>query len=120
MAGLTRRLQRARALGRGCGWLWALGPAALCLMSDPSMASRPTRGQPVASGVSVGVGAGAGEADAPGRPRTPAEATAQHAETVRKCRLLSVAAVRDECLREAQRTLERELERLRRGAGAGR
>lgn len=67
-------------------------------------------------GISVGVG-GPGESV---RPRTLAEATAQHAETVRKCRLLSVAAVRDECLREAQRTLEREFERLRRSAGAGR
>ena len=46
-------------------------------------------------------------------PRSVAEAEAQHAETVRKCAELPVAAVRGECLREAKRTLERETARLR-------
>jgi len=46
-------------------------------------------------------------------PRTLTEAAAQHAETVRKCAELPVAAVRQECLREAKRVLDREVARLR-------
>lgn len=64
-----------------------------------------------ASGVSVGVG----EAQAPALPRNVAEAEAVHAETVRKCQLLGVEAVRKECIRQAQRTLERDLARLKQG-----
>ena len=60
------------------------------------------------------VGAGAGSA--PSLPTTIAEAEARYAETAHKCRLLSVAAVRDECLREAKRALDRDLERLKRGS----
>ena len=54
------------------------------------------------------------------RNQTLAQAAADHAETVRKCRLLTVAAVRDECLREAQRTLEREQARLKAPQEGGR
>lgn len=59
---------------------------------------------------------GAAGPDAPGRSKTLAEVEADYTETVRKCRLLNVAAVRDECLRQAQRTLDHERARLRRAA----
>ena len=39
---------------------------------------------------------------------TPARAMAQHHETLRKCWRLEVAAVRDECQRQAQRTLDQQ------------
>lgn len=99
------------------GILLMLAPAAWHAGADGSMAIRSTPPPEAgASGMRVGVG-GPGEAR---RPNTPAEAAADHAETVRKCRLLSVKAVREECMRQAQRTLEQELERLRRGSGTGR
>lgn len=78
---------------------------------------RPSTSALEAGAPDVGVG-GPGQSR---RPGTPAEAVADHAQTVRKCRLLSVKAVREECLRQARRTLEQELERLRRGTtGTGR
>jgi len=63
---------------------------------------------------------GAGSAHEPTPPATEAEARRAFAETASKCRQLQTAAVRDECLRQAQRDLDRELQRLRRGpAGSG-
>lgn len=55
---------------------------------------------------------GTGSAPEPAAPATEAEARRVYAETVRKCSQLQVAAVRDECLRQAQRDLDRELQRL--------
>jgi hypothetical protein len=56
---------------------------------------------------------GIGSAPEPAVPATEAEARRVFAETARKCRQLQVAAVRDECLRQAQRDLDRQLQRLR-------
>jgi hypothetical protein len=107
----------------GWGWVRRIGillmiaPAAWHAGADRAMATRSISPlEAGASGARVGVG-GPGESR---RPGTLAEAAADHAETVRKCRLLSVKAVREECLRQAQRTLEQALERLHRGTGAGR
>lgn len=55
-------------------------------------------------------GVGAGQAEL---PRTEAQARAIYDETVRKCHLLGVSAVRDECLRQANRDLQLNLRRLR-------
>jgi hypothetical protein len=57
---------------------------------------------------------GTGSAPDQAVPATEAEARRVFAETARKCRQLQVAAVRDECLRQAQRDLDRELQRLSR------
>ena len=74
----------------------------------------------MASAQTAALQVGAGRPAVPERPPTVAAAQAEHAETVRKCRLLSVAAVRDECLRQAQRTLDGELLRLQAKPGASR
>ncbi len=74
----------------------------------------------LASAQTAALQVGAAGSAVPERPPTVAAAQAEHAETVRKCRLLSVAAVRDECLRQAQRTLDGELLRLQAKPGASR
>lgn len=61
----------------------------------------------------------AGAAPEPAPPETEAEARNVYAERARKCRQLPTAAVRDECLRQAQRDLDRELQRLRQVGPAG-
>ena len=105
-----------------CIGLWLLlGPVVLNPQGAAAMPTTPKaqHTDPAGSRVEVGVG-GPGDSKAPGLPRTLAQAAADHAETVRKCRLLTVAAVRDECLREAQRTLEREQARLKAPQEGGR
>ena len=63
---------------------------------------------------------GTGSTHEPTPPATEAEARGVFAETASKCRQLQTAAVREECLRQAQRDLDRELQRLRHGsAGSG-
>ena len=93
-------------------------PAALSLLaaSEPMAESpRASLPSPRAASIQVGVGRPA----VAERPRTAAAAQAEHTETVRKCHQLSVAAVRDECLRQAQRTLNGELARLQGKTCAG-
>ena len=83
----------------------------LALLTVCAQAVDTSGGADAASGPATGIGGPAGSAT----PRTLAEAEARYAETVRKCGQLSVAAVREECLREAARTLERDRSRLRDG-----
>ena len=72
---------------------------------------------PLGAQPAVGASAAApGENDAPRQPASLAEAEADHAETLRKCGLLQVAAVREECERNAAATLQRQ--RLRFAATA--
>jgi len=61
------------------------------------------------------VGSARGTADAPAR--TLAEAEARHAEALRRCHRVAVAAVRAECRREAGRALARDRARLARRGG---
>lgn len=61
----------------------------------------------------LGVASGTGQASQSSRPTTVAEARAAYDETVRKCDALTIASVRAECLRQAKRQLDLELERLR-------
>ena len=99
--------------------LITLLPAAL----SPLAASEPMAETPRASLSSVHASAmqvGTGGSAVPERPKTVAAALAEHTETVRKCQQLSVAAVRDECQRQAQRTLDGELARLQAKPGASR
>ena len=99
--------------------LITLLPAALSSLA----ASEPMAESPRASLSSVHASAmqvGAGGSAVPERPRTVAAAQAEHSETVRKCQQLSVSAVRDECQRQAQRTLDGELARLQAKPGASR
>ena len=83
----------------------------LALLTGCAQACDTSGGAYGASGPATGTG-GPGESVP---PRTLAEAEARFAQTVDKCRQLSVAAVREECLREAARTLERDRSRLREG-----
>ncbi len=64
-------------------------------------------------GAALGVATGTGRAADDNRPATVAEARAAYDETVRKCDALTIASVRAECLRQAKRQLDLELERLR-------
>ena len=99
--------------------LITLLPAALISLA----AIEPMAESPRASPCFVGASAmqvGAGGPAVPQRPRTVSAAHAEHTETLRKCQQLSVAAVRDECQRQAKRTLDGELARLQVQPGASR
>lgn len=61
----------------------------------------------------LAAGASAASAgDTPRQPASLAEAEADYAETMRKCRLLQLAAVRAECERQAASTLQQQRMRL--------
>ena len=99
--------------------LIALLPAALIPLAATEPMAEPPRASPCfvsASAMQVGAGGPA----VPQRPRTVSAAHAEHTETLRKCQQLSVAAVRDECQRQAKRTLDGELARLQVQPGASR
>jgi hypothetical protein len=59
-----------------------------------------------------GPGVGVGKGHEPARPTSLAEAEAEHARLVRKCEELTVTAARRECIRQAQRNLQLDRERL--------
>ena len=62
-----------------------------------------------ADGLSVSAGTHTGaDTDRPVPPPTPAQAMAQHHDALRKCWRLDVAAVREECQRQARRTLDQQ------------
>lgn len=96
--------------GLGAALITLLQAALSPLAATVPMAESPRASRASAQASAMQVGAG-GHA-VPERPRTAAAAQAEHSETVRKCQQLSVSAVRDECLRQAQRTLDGELARL--------
>jgi len=102
--------RRRRRLRRG-------GAVALALLGLLGLAAAPPGMSSALPPPATGSGVGGG-ASPPDVPRTEAEARSLHDDTVRKCRLLGVKAVRDECLREADRNLQRNLDRLN-NAGAG-
>ena len=86
----------------------ALAPLALVAL----LLAGPPAGAGPASGPATG-GGGGGPADAPAR--NLAEAQARHAEALRRCDRLGVAAVRAECRRQADRVLAADRARLARG-----
>jgi hypothetical protein len=91
---------------------------ALALVADLHLGAPAAASQrPAAAPVEAQTGVGGAT---PTRPGTIAQAEAQYAETARKCQSLSLAAVRDECLREARRTLDGEIARLKDEAKSGR
>jgi len=66
-----------------------------------------------AAGPGSGTGGGGDPVDPPAR--SLAEAQARHAEALRRCDRLGVAAVRAECRRQADRVLAADRARLARG-----
>ena len=81
-------------------WLTGLACAAAALAAQAQV-----------PGPAVGTGTGTGTGISTDQSKTapnPARAMVQHHETLRKCWRLDVAAVRDECQRQAQRTLDQQ------------
>jgi len=82
----------------------------LGLLAGPAAARA---GSAAGPGSGTGGGGGGGPADPPAR--SLAEARARHAEALRRCDRLAVAAVRAECRRQADRVLATDRARLARG-----